>query len=688
MSYSVAGLAAGPWAVGYSQRASASAAWELQSLGFDAWLSSVQGGDSMLIGLTDAEHTRPSGYRNAQVYGLSSTGWTVGLSDRFSSSADLGSSVWLADAAGATIRIGLTDAGHTDSSGFRLSFAEALYRGSAAGSFDDVVTPTGLAAGSSTRYDGIIENGLSTWIASTAGSFRVGLTDAEHTGGGGYQASSGVELTSSGRLLGHSTQYDGLEDGQSVWVANTGGTTTRLGYMDAEHTATGGHRRSVGSDINEAGWVAGFSDRFNGSTAIGATAWLANAASGTTVRVGLVDAEHTGALNLRTSSIQQLTESGYAAGSSLRSPNQGGGFSSWIAHTSGSTVRVGFFDAEHTRGDGWRESTIFFINESGLTTGISERTTSLGYGGPSAWVANAAGQTRRIGFIDQEHTRSDGFIYSQPRDMSQSGWILGTSTRYDDGIQIGESAWLANAAGTTTKIGLTDAEHTDLDGLRVSVGGDLKESGWASGYSLRYNGGSLAGRSAWVASAASGTIRVGLRDARHTSADGEQSSQVLGLTESGIAWGESERFDGTSDLGVTAWIFDIGPGIQHNVTLGASLNGRVDSKVLGVTESGFGFGSYLLYDEFENYQERLFGWSRQSGVFDLENALGGSLAAAGWSGGLRQAYGITEAGFIIAEGIKLSGDTGVLSVLIPEPGTTALLLAGITLLGLRRRRIS
>ena len=92
-------------------------------------------------------------------------------------------------------------------------------------------------------------------------------------------------------------------------------------------------------------------------------------------------------------------------------------------------IPLGLTDPEHVRSDGYVRSWRIFHNESGQVTGRSERHSGMTYIGISSWVYDGT-DTSRIGLIDAEHTRSDGYRSSDPRGMNEAGDVLGRSTQY------------------------------------------------------------------------------------------------------------------------------------------------------------------------------------------------------------------------------------------------------------------
>ena len=85
-------------------------------------------------------------------------------------------------------------------------------------------------------------------------------------------------------------------------------------------------------------------------------------------------------------------------------------------------------------------------------------------------------------------------------------------------------------------IGLTDADHTRLDGHRSSSAGYLNNAGLAAGTSQRYNGtNNFLGQSAWLYNGTT-TQRLNYVDLEHTRNDGFQLSSINGLNDLGYGF--------------------------------------------------------------------------------------------------------------------------------------------------------
>src|SRR5690606_4460550 len=82
----------------------------------------------------------------------------------------------------------------------------------------------------------------------------------------------------------------------------------------------------------------------------------------------------------------------------------------------------------------------------------------------SAWMANRSGTTHRVGLYGAPHTRDDGRQESYPLLVNEQGASAGVSLRFDGHADAGRSAWLATAAGDSQRVGFYDAAHTGSDG--------------------------------------------------------------------------------------------------------------------------------------------------------------------------------------------------------------------------------
>jgi predicted small integral membrane protein len=404
------------WIGGTSNRYSAGAA-----AGQSAWIWSRAFG-TVRVGLLDAEHTRVDGLRNSNSALMSAGGFMAGWSDRYIGAAAAGRSAWRATAFGGTTRLGFADAAHTRADGFQNS--EPRF-----------INPAGSVVGWSDRYLGAAAGGRSAWIWSLAtGLTRLGMTDAVHTNSDGSQRSDTNGLNALGRVIGTSTRYQGAP-GTSAWTWSPDSGYTTLGYVDAQHTSSTGIQASAVDGINDAGRVIGRSSSYSGTTFTGNWAWT------------WTDAEHNGG-SVQESSAISVLPSGRIIGYSVRYP--GGialGTTAWTWTASAGTVRLGLIDAEHTRStDGERIGGAGPTVTDAFLLGHSSRYVGTCSCGQSGWIWSENGGTVRVGLYDAVHTRADGFKQSKVVFVNSIGQAVGFSVRFSGSTPAGSTGWFFDPA--------------------------------------------------------------------------------------------------------------------------------------------------------------------------------------------------------------------------------------------------
>ncbi len=73
-------------------------------------------------------------------------------------------------------------------------------------------------------------------------------------------------------------------------------------------------------------------------------------------------------------------------------------------------MRLGYFDAIHTRADGQQQSAVYAERTElgGLVAGASERYLGDEYQGTTTWAQGRALPRTRLGYFDSVHTGADG----------------------------------------------------------------------------------------------------------------------------------------------------------------------------------------------------------------------------------------------------------------------------------------
>lgn len=658
--------------------------------------------DITITGLTDVEHTRSDGYQASyNSYLLNPSGQVVGRSSRYNGgSTYLGQSAWIYSG-GSTAKVGLMDAEHTNSNGYRWSQANQL-------------NAAGQVAGISARSPAA-GLGYSVWFYDGLASSKIGLIGSEFTRNDGYRNSQTGQLNSlnnAGQVIGISERYNGGATfiGTAAWLYQSG-TTTRIGLLDAEHSGSGGLQSSSVSMQNAAGQILGASTRYNGgATSLGNTPWVYDA--GTTTRIGLTGAAYTRNDGFRQTStliFNGLNEAGQVVGMSTRFDGTASvtGSGAWF-YGAGTTTDISLTDAEHTRSDGSYTSRIETFsgqqfNQAGQVLGTSNRynggTTGLGR---TAWLYDGNDASRvTLGFTDAAHTSSTGARSSLGMLLNEAGQVAGTSTRFNGGTAFaGSTAWLYSG-GTTTVIGLTDAEHTRDDGRQDNNPQRLNEAGQVAGSATRYNstdGSVFLGESVWMYDG-SGTTRVNPTGTAFTRNDGLQSSSLQSLNEAGQVTGFSRRYNGTDgsvDLGQTAWFYDSTLGQTYDMDFSIRSDGYAFSRFSLLSDAGFALGYYELFDASDALLgNRAIYFSPDDGWLELGSLVDGGLAPGGWDY-LADAILANGVNQVIGAGL-LNGMTGgqmtylltPQAVPVPVPGAVWLLGSGLLgLAGVSRRKKS
>jgi hypothetical protein len=381
---------------------------------------------------------------------------------------------------------------------------------------------------------------------------ELGLTGADYVNPSGQRFANPHDLNRTGQAIGTSRSESGF---RHAWLYD-GTSTIRIGLYNGEYAQYADTTWNEPRQLNHVGQVIGTVSMGNG-------AWFYDGTS--TIKVGLFDSVHTAGNGETASNALMLNDAGQVVGRSRRYNDlEWNGYSTWF-YDSGTTVKIGLYDAEHTRQDGWQESDPYEIHEAGNVIGESRRFDGLLDAGWSAWVFDGM-STVKIGLYDAEHARRDGYRNSYTLDANDAAHVSGQSQRFNGLASVGWSAWFYDGIGTT-KIGLYDAEHTRQDGWQDSRPFFINDSDQIVGRSLRYVGQAEEGRTAWFYDAASDqTVPIVLG----SELNGYAYTSPVYLGQDGLTLGEYNLFDGPIDLGLQPFYFRFGE-IPHD--LGALIGG-------------------------------------------------------------------------------------------------------------------
>lgn len=556
-------------------------------------------------------------------------------------------------------RIGLFDADHTDTLGLS---GEVGYHNSSARE----INSTGMVAGNATYFVGVTQQifddfdaGRSAWVYNGSTTTRVGLFGPAYTSTSGLQSSRVSTLTDAGNAYGSSSTYIGdSEEEDNAWYYNaTAGTTTFLGFTDAEHTNASGEQRSYG-DAHPAGYAAGVSFRYDGVGAnFGQTAWLHD---GTTLTaLGFTDVDHTQTSGFRQSNSQGVNASGQVAGTSTRyDGNSYHGQSAWF-YNGVTTTRVGLFGAGYTDINGEQYAHVQSLNNAGQVGGQSRRYdgTSTNSIGNASWIHDSgAGSPTMVGLYDAEHTRDDGEQNSYFERMNQAGQAYGNAQQYDGTPNsVGNSVWFHNGV-SSQKIGLSGAAYTNSDGGEFNSGYGISESGKVMGLINTFDGlGNFTGESAWVFDGTT-TTDIGITSPALLNNDGGYYQQVGFLNDAGFVAGST-----SNDTNQAVWIYDPTSGTTHEIPitppspLGPNEVLFADISIIG--DAGDALGAYSIYNELNESRVGgdAFYWSQATGTIPLGDLITGGLSAAGWLSLQNVDRETNVLGQLLGEGLDLSG---------------------------------
>jgi hypothetical protein len=446
------------------------------------------------------------------------------------------------------------------------------------------LTPTALSAGTSQFYDSANNLIQTVWVDDGSTSHAAGLAGPDYIGPDGEAFSNVLGLNDSGFAIGYSLQYGLNSKARAAWFYNPSTfTTVPLGYTTDAFTASNGSHSAIVKFLDAAGRAYGYSVRYEPGTTTsrGNVPWVYHPADGTLTPFGYAGTP--GAFDpdsTTTSDLIAANRAGHVVGTTAISEDPTLRNYAWrYDGNSGTTIPLGFYDAQHTSLAGDFASYPQVLNDNGLVGGVSFRYNSSATNGLSAWLYDPLTSiTTRVGLRDTAHTARSGSQESRVLLLNNDGQAAGISQQYT-GFNQFPNAWLYDGH-TTIPLGLLDARHTSPDGGQYSTPVHLDSAGRVAGYSARYqpdigNTTVPSGQSAWLYTPGAGTVLIGLEGPGFTSNAATSYNDVTHLRDAGPVAGISQRFNvgptyNSDDYaGWTPWVYDP----ATNTTTPAGLSG-------------------------------------------------------------------------------------------------------------------
>jgi hypothetical protein len=470
-----------------------------------------------------------------------------------------------------------------------------------------------------------------------------------------------LKVNEAGQIAGHIPGASDEYSGRAQLFEND--TVVGIGPLSADYLDLGEPTHTV-DGLNEAGEVAGTAENFStGST----NAWIYD---GSTIEfVGLAEPDNLDPAGLVQMTVQGLSENGHVFGLSTKHATEGmpvtAGWQAWVAYD-GATNAIEFAP-EFTQSDGFHDPTISFVADNGYAAGRSlvwdEGDQSLGN---VAWHYNGVSAVE-VGPTDAVHSSyySSGQRISEVLAMDAAGHVVGRSERniydpYDS--YAGYSIWYYD--GTTSRIiNPEDSAHRKPNGYRYSGFKDMSKSGFVVGTSNRWDNLNVAlrGVTAWLFDG-NETIEIGLSGGKYTIGNGKRYNYVVAVNEAGQAVGHANRSGGGSD----AWFYDGTTTIAIQAPQTHPFR-YISSSVNYLTDDGTVLGNYSSYNEDGNFNpsgSKGFKWTADGGFEALDDLVDESLE--GWEA-IRWVSGMAADGTLVGRAYRPEVAAVITAVMKPLP---------------------
>jgi len=556
----------------------------------------------------------------------------------------------------------LTDSEHTFSNGIHHS-GPSYY-----GSNSNSLLATGEIRGYSLQSIDDQYGGQSAWVSQGSEIVRIGLYDGEHTRADGSRSSVPYHENELGQLAGFSSRFiDGIaEAGGSAWFFD-GVMTRRIGLFDRPEAMN--HPAAIDAPriLNDRGQVVGEStNSLSWRNQDYNWAWIHDPVTGS-VRIGLESDEHQNSWGNSFNFVEGMNNRGQVIGTAARKARDGrlwpipreDNQSAWFFDGE-KTIQLGFTDDLHTGDFGSRSSSPVAVTDSGFVAGHSAQfrhypqcavDPSCGFeyaSGKTAWVYRN-GEYRLVGLTEGRFIDEDGTTASHIAQLSESGFIAGTSLYRSDAFAKNVVPWIDDGILTRE----IDVPRPDWDGTFSSHANilDLTEHGDVVGNTASFGDTEehYEGRAWWHRD---GRLRlIGLTENDYRSADGNIWNEAFEVIDGKYVVGHvMDRSDGHSTL----WVDDgreskpLVVEFGHETPIWAGY-----SELLGCNGSGQLLGRSVQQSTAEAWEVQHWVHDPAAGltVIDVrenETLLPNGITETGWVYG-RIGDGWSEGGFFVNE---------------------------------------
>ena len=173
---------------------------------------------------------------------------------------------------------------------------------------------------------------------------------------------------------------------------------------------------------------------------------------------------------------------------------------------------------------------------------------------------------------------------------------------------------------------LTDSTHTQTGGYSTNNPTALNAVGQVAGDAERYSGSTDKGVDAWLYSPTTNTTQlIGLVDSTHIQTGGHSENFPIALNAVGQVAGSAERYDGDIDEGQDVWLYDSASQTTFDLVSSPSAFGFGYSQVEYLGDDGVVMG---WYDVDGGSTQDVFLWTESRGFHDLGTLVQGGLTAA------------------------------------------------------------